>query len=40
MKQEFEMEKIQAGTLQILNNIVSIIMLAVALTKSIYDISS
>jgi hypothetical protein len=40
MKQEFEMEKIQAGTLQVLNNIVSIIMLAVALTKSIYDSSS
>jgi hypothetical protein len=39
MKQEFEMEKIQAWTLQVLNNIVSIIMLAVALTKSIYDIS-
>ena len=40
MKQEFEMEKIQAWTLQVLNNIVSIIMLAVALTKSIYDVSS
>ena len=40
MKQEFEMEKIQAGTLQVLNNIVSIIMLAVALTKSIYDVNS
>ena len=40
MKQEFEMEKIQAWTLQVLNNIVSIIMLAVALTKSIYNISS
>lgn len=40
MKQEFGMEKIQAGTLQVLNNIVSIIMLAVALTKSIYDVSS
>ena len=40
MKQEFEMEKIQAWTLQVLNNIVSIIMLAVALTKSIYDSSS
>ena len=39
MKQEFEMEKIQAWTLQVLNNIVSIIMLAVALTKSIFDIS-
>ncbi len=39
MKQEFEMEKIQAWTLQVLNNIVSIIMLAVALTKSIYDVS-
>ena len=33
------MEKIQAWTLQVLNNIVSIIMLAVALTKSIYDVS-
>ena len=39
MKQEFEMEKIQAWTLQVLNNIVSIIMLAIALTKSIYDVS-
>ncbi len=40
MKQEFEMEKIQAGTLQVLNNIVSIIVLAVAITKSFYDINS
>ena len=40
MKQEFEMEKIQAWTLQILNNIVAIIMLAVALSKSIFDITS
>jgi hypothetical protein len=40
MKQEFEMEKIQAWTLQVLNNIVSIIMLAVALARSIYNVSS
>lgn len=39
MKQEFEMEKIGVWTLQVLNNIISIIMLAVALTKSIYDTS-
>ena len=40
MKQEFQMEKIQAGSLQVLNNMVSIIMLAVALSKSIYDVNS
>lgn len=40
MKQEFKMEKIQAGSLQVLNNMVSIIMLAVALSKSIYDVNS
>ena len=40
MKQEFKMEKIQASNLQVLTNMVSIIMLAVALSKSIYDISS
>ena len=39
MKQEFQMEKIQAGSLQVLNNMVSIIMLAVALSKSIYNVS-
>jgi hypothetical protein len=40
MKQEFKMEKIQASNLQVLTNMVSIIMLAVALSKSIYDVSS
>jgi hypothetical protein len=40
MKQEYEMEKIQAWNLQILNNIVSIIMLAVAFAKDMYDVSS
>jgi hypothetical protein len=40
MKQEFEMEKIQAWSLQVLNNIVAIIQLAVALSSSIYKITS
>ncbi len=39
MKQKFEMEKVQVWNLQVLNNIVPSIMLAVALTKSIYDVS-
>jgi hypothetical protein len=40
MKQEFEMEKIQASSLQVLNNIVAIIQLAVALSSSIYKVTS
>jgi len=40
MKQEFKMEKIQASNLQVLTNMVSIIMLSVALSKSLYDINS
>lgn len=40
MKQEFEMEKIQAWSLQVLNNIVAIIQLAVALSSSIYKVTS
>jgi hypothetical protein len=40
MKQEFEMEKIQASNLQVLNNIVAIIQLAVAISSSIYKVTS
>ena len=40
MKQEFKMEKIQASNLQVLNNIVAIIQLAVALSSSIYKVTS
>jgi len=40
MKQEFKMEKIQASSLQVLNNIVAIIQLAVALSSSIYKVTS
>lgn len=40
MKQEFKMEKIQASNLQFLNNIVAIIQLAVALSSSIYTVTS
>jgi hypothetical protein len=40
MKQEFKMEKIQASNLQVLNNIVAVIQLAVALSSSIYKVTS